>query len=124
MCVSSVYDSLCVLLQRNLTCALDSSSDVFVVADETRRVGEYERQLTSTLLLCRVTEFTAGLYECAVNQTRLDNVTKVWSANVQTAKQEASKLCSVDGRILRWQLIALSFSFMPISNERTTKKHL
>ena len=58
---------------------MDSPANAFVVADKAKEIGEYKRQLTSTLVLCQITELTTGHYECEV---RRDSVTKVWSANV------------------------------------------
>ena len=79
-------------LQQNLTCSLVSSNGVFVVSQETVELGEFERQLTSTLFLCRVTEHTSGLYECVVNRSReRTEKVKLWSAEVYLATSPSPK---------------------------------
>ena len=72
---------------QDLNCSLEPSSEVFAVSHATVELGEFERQFTSTLLLCRITEYTTGIYQCAVNRTRGDamTITEVWSANVQSS---------------------------------------
>ena len=63
---------------------IENLGDVFALY-ETKAVGEYERQLTSTLFFCKMTELTTGLCECFVNHTmtRGDQVRRtVWSAHV------------------------------------------
>lgn len=65
---------------------MDSPTSVFVVADEVKEVGEFERQLTATLYLCQITELTSGWYVCAINRSRDGNITEVWSANVLPAQ--------------------------------------
>ena len=81
-------------LQENLSCA-SSSRDVYVISHEAVDLGDYERQLNSTLIICGASDFTTGLYECVVNHTKDNafNVTKVWSANVvQSPAGEFSSL--------------------------------
>ena len=69
---------------QDLSCSLDPSSEVFSVSHETVKLGEFQRQFTSTLLLCRVTEHTIGTYQCAVNRTQggIVKITEVWSLSV------------------------------------------
>ena len=72
-------------LQESISCAL-YSRDAFVVSHEAVDLGDYERHLNSTLVICRAkTDVTSGLYECVVNRTEdnLFNITRVWSANVR-----------------------------------------
>lgn len=76
---------------------MDSPVNAFVVADKAKKVGEYERQLTSTLFLCQITELTTGRYECAVNWNRGDNITKVWSAYVLPSSTSTNGLPAQTG---------------------------
>ena len=76
-------------MMQDLSCSLDPSSEVFAVSHETLELGGFQRQFTSTLLLCRITERTIGTYQCAVNRTRGDvvSITEVWSASVQSTPE-------------------------------------
>ena len=77
------------ILIQGLSCSLDPSSEVFAVSHETLELGEFQRQFTSTLLLCQITEHTIGTYQCAVNRTQgnVINITEVWSASVQSSPE-------------------------------------
>lgn len=79
---------------QDLSCSLDPSSEVFSVSHETLELGGFQRQFTSTLLLCQGTERTIGTYQCMVNRTRGDavNITEIWSASVRLSPESKQEI--------------------------------
>ena len=86
---------------QSMICSSMENLDVVVVY-EANKVGEYERQLTSTLFHCGITMPRAGLYNCSVVRTMSRGgqvMIPIWSIDVPSNTPNTSPSMMPPGKI-------------------------